>query len=285
MWDRINKFVYLRVVISACVLCVIFYLISIALSFPFENMALSVVLTASVLIQLVLSSIAIWLMRKMQVFNINDFGFGKMRKSTFLTCVGAVIAVIGFLFVFIMFPENRFIAPNPLDYAVAALSQVIGVGIYEEVFFRGLVLKILLKKMGHSKRGIINVCIISSAIFGMVHVTNIVGVARNVEYLSVAAVLPVISQIIFATAFGVLAAALFLRSGTLWIPILLHGVGNLVAQTFVSFISRGSIMQLFQTSAEMSIAEFITSTLMSAIPLLVAGLLLLKKVPSSYQDI
>lgn len=75
-------------------------------------------------------------------------------------------------------------------------------------------------------------------------------------------ILPVVSQIIFATAFGLLNAALFLRSGTLWIPILIYGGGNLAVQIPV----------------EMSVPEFIISTLMSTIPLLVAELVLLRKV-------
>ena len=278
MWDRMNKFVHSHVIISACILSVIFSPVLAGISILAANMTSSGRLTVFTIVKLVLSVIVIWLMRKMQVFNINDFNFDKTRKGVFLTCVGSVFAIIGLLYIFVQLPENRFIAPNLLDFLIVALSQLIGVGIFEEVLYRGLVLKILLKKLGHSKRGIINACVISSVIFGMVHITNIVDIAINAEHLSVGVILPIVSQIIFATAFGLLVVALFLRSGTLWIPILIHGVGNLVVQTFVAFISRDRILQFVQTPVEMSAPEFIISTLMSTIPLLVAGLVLLRKV-------
>jgi len=184
-----------------------------------------------------------------------------------------------------MLPGNRFIAPNPSDFLIVALSQLLGVGVFEEVLFRGLVFKILLKKMGHSKRGLLSACAISSVIFGMHHIVNIGSIVINAENLSIGVVFPVISQIIYSTAFGLLAVALFIRSGTLWIPILIHGVGNLVVQTFVAFISREKILHFIETPIVMSVPEFIISTFMSAIPLLVAGLLLLRKVnPDNVQD-
>jgi len=187
-----------------------------------------------------LSFIVIWLMRKMQVFTINDFNFAKKGKVCFLTCIGSVFAMIGFLYIFVQLPEIRFIAPDKLDFLIVAFSQLIGVGIFEEVLFRGLVLKILLKKLGSSKKGITNACVISSVIFGMVHITNIIDIAINNEYLSVGVILPVVSQIIFATAFGLLAAMLYLHSGSLWFPILIHGVGNLIVKHMLrlSFVTR-----------------------------------------------
>ena len=280
MWERINNFVHSRVIISACILCIAFYSILATIPFPLANITLSGELIVRTIILMALSAIVVWLMLKMQVFNINDFKLNKMGKGLFLICVGILFAVVGFLFLFTQLPDNRFIAPKPFDFLAVAFSQLVGVGIYEELLFRGLILKLLLLKMVHSKRGIINACVISSIIFGVSHVGNIIGIARIAEQLSVGVVLPVVSQVIFTTAFGVLAVALFLRSGTIWIPILIHGVGNLVAQTFFAFISRERIYQFAQTPIEMSISEFFTSTLMNTIPLLVVGLFLLRKVKS-----
>jgi len=235
-------------------------------------------LIVSTFMMLVLSAITIWLMRKMQVFNISDFSYGKMGKNLFLACVGGVLLFIGLLFIFVMLPENRFLAPNPSDFLIVALSQLLGVSVFEEVLYRGFVLKILLKKMRHSKKGMINACVVSSVIFGLAHITNLFAIIIRSGHLSVGVVLPIISQIIYATAFGLLTVALFLRSGTLWIPILIHGVGNIAVQAFVSYTSHDRILQIFQDPAVWSIPEFIMNTLASAIPLLIAGLLLLRKV-------
>jgi len=236
-------------------------------------------------VKLALSAMIVWLMRKIQVFNTNNFRLGKMGKSLFLICVCATFAIIALLFTFVMLPGNRFISPNPSDFVIVALSQLLGVGVFEEVLFRGLVFGILLKKMGHSKRGLLKACAISSVIFGMYHIVNIGNIAINAEVLSIGVVYPVISQIIYSTAFGLLAVALFIRSGTLWVPILIHGVGNLVVQTFFAFVSRDRILQFIETPIVMSLPEFIISTLMSTMPLLLAGLLLLRKAsPDNVQD-
>jgi len=278
MWERINKFVHMHTILSVCIVCVIFYAILLALYFPLENMTASGGMTVRTLVWLLLSAIIVWLMRKIQVFSINDFSFGYMGKRKFLAFSGIAFATIGLLFTFTQLPEYRFIAPNPLDFFIAASSQLVGVGIYEEVLFRGLLLKLLLKKMGQSKRGIINACLISSAVFGITHISNIISVVRYAEQLSVSVVLPIISQVIFTSAFGVLAVALFLRSGTLWVPILLHGIGNLAVQIFVALVSRDWILQFVETPIKMSFPEFVLSMLLPTIPFLVAGLLLLRKV-------
>jgi len=278
MWDRINKFAHSHVVLSVCVLCVIFYVILFALSFPIANMTTLGGQIVRTLVWLILSALAVWLMQKMQVFSIKDFSIGYMGKRSFLVFSIIAIVTLGLLFAFTQLPEYRFIAPNPIDFLIAATSQLVGVGIYEEVLFRGLMLKILLKKMGQSKRGIINACLISSAIFGITHISNIVGVVRYIEQMSVSFVLPIISQVIFTSAFGLLAVALFLRSGTLWIPILIHGIGNLAVQIFVAFTSRDWILHFIETPIEMSFPEFVLSTLLPTIPFLVVGLLLLRKV-------
>ena len=278
MWGKINRFAHSHATLSMCILCVIFVAILLALSFPLANMTTSGGQIARTVAWLGLSAIAVRLMRKMQVFSIKDFSFGYMGRRNFLIFSVIAFAIVGLLFAFTRLPEYRFIAPNPLDFFIAALSQLVGVGIYEEVLFRGLMLKILLRKMGQSKSGVIKACLISSAIFGITHISNILGVVRYVEQLSVSVVLPIISQIIFTTAFGVLAVAFFLRCGTLWVPILIHGVGNLTVYVFVALVSRNRILQFIETPIEMGFSEFVINTLLYTIPLFVVGLLLLRKV-------
>ena len=278
MWDRVNKFARSYAVLLVCILCVIFYAILMALYFPISNMTTSGGTAVRTLVWLLLSAMAVWLMQKMQVFSIKDFSFGYIGKGKFLAFSGVACAIIGLLFAFTQLPEHRFIAPNPLDFFLAALSQLVGVGIYEEVLFRGLILKILLKKMGQSKRGIINACLISSAIFGISHISNVVGLIGYSEQMSVSVVLPIISQVIFTSAFGLFAVALFMRSGTLWVPILIHGIGNLTVHIFVAYASRDWILQFVETPIEMSFPEFALSTLLPTIPFFVVGLLLLRKV-------
>lgn len=277
MWMRINRFVHSHTILSACVLGIIF---SPALGFIgvlTDNMDPAGRLTVFTIAKLMISAVIIWLMRKMEVFDIRDFNFHRIKKVILLICVGSVIAIVGLLFALVHLPKYRFLAPNPSDILLVAMSQMVGIGIFEEVLYRGLIFKVLVKNMGDSRRGIIMSCIVSSVIFGLVHITNLIDIYKYAGQLSIAVVLPVLSQVFFTTAFGLLNAALFLRVGTLWIPILIHGTGNLVTQTFASLLSHDRILQFLHSPSSMNIPEFIMSTLVSTIPLLLAGLFLLRE--------
>ncbi|MCL2719022.1 MAG: CPBP family intramembrane metalloprotease [Lachnospiraceae bacterium] len=212
--------------------------------------------------QIVLTCVAVFLMRKLHIFDISDFKFKNIGKGFLLGWLFIVLSVILFFLNFTQLPEDSLIKPNLLNLLIVVLHPFIGTGLLEEVLARGLILKILLKKMGYSKKGIINACIISSAIFGIIHIVNI----THSDFLSVA------SQIIYATALGLLFAALYLRIKTLIVPILLHGFVNLSGQIF------NAIALQPDTQPESDILAVIINTLLVSIPFIIVGFILLKKV-------
>jgi len=269
MWEKINKFVHSQTVIatfllSAFFMCALtlFFLSTRDITFPYS-------IAFFTMGQLVLSAAVIWLMRKMQVFDVNDFKFKNMGKGFLLGWFGIVFAMVAFYSAYSQLPEKTFIVPNPLHLSIVVLHPFVGTGILEEVLIRGLILKLLLTKMGHTKKGIINACLISSALFGIVHIVNII---------QVGSIWPVISQIIYATAGGFFFAALFLRTKTLMITILLHGIINLSSQIFGAIVPYDIYVLLTQPPSEINIPEIIINTLLISIPLLVVGFVLLRKV-------
>ncbi|MDR2558913.1 MAG: hypothetical protein LBC86_05135 [Oscillospiraceae bacterium] len=102
--------------------------------------------------QIVLTCIVVFLMWKLQVFNIGDFKFKNMGKGFLLGWLFIVLSVILFLLNLMQLPEDSIIKPNPLYLLIVILHPFIGTGLFEEVLVRGLLLKLLLKKMGHTKR-------------------------------------------------------------------------------------------------------------------------------------
>lgn len=92
----------------------------------------------------------------------------------------------------------------------------IGVGINEEIYYRGLILKLL--KIKGTKYAII----VSSIIFGLVHAFNA---------LAGKAIIYIILQIIFAALFGFVCAEITILSKSLIIPIIWHAVHDLLALT------------------------------------------------------
>ena len=99
---------------------------------------------------------------------------------------------------------------SPVETVLYVVSMI-GVGILEEVIFRGLLFKALC--MDNLKTAVV----ISSVTFGIGHIVNL---------LNGADILPTLLQIVYATAAGFLFTILFHRSGTLLPCIITHSAIN-----------------------------------------------------------
>ena len=99
---------------------------------------------------------------------------------------------------------------SPVETVLYVVSMI-GVGILEEVIFRGLLFKALCKD------NLKTAVVISSVTFGIGHIVNL---------LNGADFLPTLLQIIYATAAGFLFTILFHRSGTLLPCIIAHSAIN-----------------------------------------------------------
>lgn len=116
---------------------------------------------------------------------------------------------------------------------IFGLVQAVGIGIREECFFRGAIQSIIAKKYVRSVKGVWLAALIASSIFGIVHLFNLFSGFNP---------LVVFMQAISATSTGLFFAAVYLRSRSLWVPILVHALIDTVALS-------GSIF-LTQTRAE-----------------------------------
>ena len=116
---------------------------------------------------------------------------------------------------------------------VFGLVQAVGIGIREECFFRGAIQSILAKKYIDSVKGVWFAALIASSIFGIFHLINIFTGYDP---------LVVLMQTISATSTGLFFAAVYLRSRSILVPILVHALIDTVALS-------GSIF-LTQTRAE-----------------------------------
>jgi membrane protease YdiL (CAAX protease family) len=93
-----------------------------------------------------------------------------------------------------------------------ALASVALAGFSEELAFRGVFLTLL------QPRGLWPAVILSSALFGLMHLTNL---ALGSAWYTV------LLQVTFAGMSGLGYAAMRLRTGSLWVPIVLHALYDL----------------------------------------------------------
>jgi membrane protease YdiL (CAAX protease family) len=280
MWEKINKFVNSHVILSTLLLVVLFMSALLILTFsvidvPQDGLPPGTYeLSVFTIIQLSLSVVIIFLMRKMEVFDIDEFKPQNMGKGFLLSWIGIVLVIHNFLLILLLLPPNSLIVSSVANLTVVILHPFIGTGFFEEVLFRGLVLKILLRKMGHTKKGIVVACVISSAMFGGVHILNFSA--------GVAAILPTIFQIIYAAAIGFLYAVIYLRTKNLLIPIILHGLINLASQIFThnAIVSHEAMQQVnFAHFYGLSHIEYgILSTSIIVLSFTIVSVVLLRKV-------
>ena len=91
----------------------------------------------------------------------------------------------------------------------AVLSMLL-IGYVEEVLFRGFLFRALIKK-----DGLVPAIIISAVTFGIGHMVNLLAGQANLE---------TIMQVLFAVAWGFIFTYAFLKGGSLWPCVAVHGL-------------------------------------------------------------
>ncbi len=101
------------------------------------------------------------------------------------------------------------------EIILSILTLIFTVGFVEESLFRGLILNIFAKKYLYEPKGILKILVFPSVIFGFVHLFNIfVGVSLE----------KVILQSVMAFFTGILLNAIYIRSGNIFVLILIHAI-------------------------------------------------------------
>ena len=110
-----------------------------------------------------------------------------------------------------------------IDYRGVGLAQIfesfvfaLFIGIDEDLFSRGFAFGVI------ERYGVWIAAILSSLQFGLLHLGNFVWGGQSAVYT--------IGQAISAGAFGFLAAALMVYSGSILVPILMHGLCDMPMQ-------------------------------------------------------
>lgn len=152
---------------------------------------------------------------------------------------------------------------NPSVLALYALVNL-STGWVEEVMGRGLVLVPILQKWGSTRKGLVTGVLISSALFGLAHLANLImGRAHLVN---------VLAQIVYCVFFGVIFAALLLRNRTIWPVMLLHAAFDFAGN--LGELTPGAVVNGPSAPLEPMIALL---TVLIFLPLFIYGLVLLRK--------
>ncbi len=140
-----------------------------------------------------------------------------------------------------------------LTYVAVALVFTLSVGVSEELYFRGLVLKTL------SAKGIRFAIIVSSLIFGVVHLANLAGGAD---------LLYTLLQVLFSALFGLVCAEIVVKSRGLLVAIIWHFAHDFIAYLTVPELSTTALVVLgFQCAVLLGYAAYLWGKTRVAAPL------------------
>lgn len=100
----------------------------------------------------------------------------------------------------------------PWYHILAFLGAMFLIGVTEELAFRGLAAGTLLEGFGTDRAGVWKAAALSGLLFGAAHLSNALGASLS----------GVCIQMAVTSVLGMLFAAIYFRSGNLWVTILLH---------------------------------------------------------------
>lgn len=172
----------------------------------------------------------------------------------------------------------RFFTGEPLPgwqerLAVAGVDAL-AVGLFEETWFRGVILCGLVAKFGRTRKGLLVAVLGTSLLFGFIHVAG-----SLLGPLSPAVVLQMVLKTLETGAMGVLIAVTYLKTRNIWAVAFLHGLGDYFSFA-IQAVYTGSSGEGYvsETLSAPDAAIFIVFTLIGLIPAVI-GLKHLKKMP------
>ena len=148
------------------------------------------------------------------------FGYGFMFRmkgfrSTLVAGLPSLAARTLLLLITIVSAVSAGAQWRTLPTMLVGVVAMIGVGVREEVIFRGVIGNALALKYAKNSKGLWFTAIVAAALFSAIHLQNLlVGVGLTA----------MVTQLIGAFGMGLVLVVVYLRGGNIWVPILIHAI-------------------------------------------------------------
>ncbi len=117
-----------------------------------------------------------------------------------------------------------------LPSAILMFLLMMSVGVFEEAIYRGVLFNTLRNCFGESKGRIMLAVILSAIPFGITHFLNLIFYPNLVVWTT--------SQVVYATAGGILFACVYYITDNFWLVVFLHGLYDFFASIWSCFVSQ-----------------------------------------------
>ncbi len=154
-----------------------------------------------------------------RVMNPLQKPFGK----ALLLCLPAALVVVNNMPILSMIWGDAYFVHGEPWYVLWFSLECFAIGLFEETAFRGVALLLIAEKRRTTKKGLFISILLSSAVFGVIHLANILaGASPGAVFL----------QIGYSFLIGAMCSVVLLKTGNLWLCVILHAVydfsGNLM---------------------------------------------------------
>ena len=158
---------------------------------------------------LILAIILLFIRKKWYIFKEKNTSLGKSLV------IGGPIFVLSILFFVanslgVITDLNNFNLANLISLVIFTVA----VGLFEEVFFRGILQNELIEKHGDTRKGVILSITIASIVFGSAHITNV---------LYGQDLFTTIMQVFQTIAIGLVLGSTYYITKNIWAVVILHG--------------------------------------------------------------
>ena len=145
--------------------------------------------------------------------------FGK----SLLFCLPAALVVVNNMPILSMVWGDAYLVHTEPRYMLWFSLECLAIGLFEEMAFRGVALLLIAEKRRSTKKGLFISILLSSAVFGVIHLANILaGASPGAVFL----------QIGYSFLIGAMCSVILLKTGNVWLCVILHAVydfsGNLM---------------------------------------------------------
>ncbi len=224
-------------------------------------------------VQMVLSLLVIWIMKRNRLFYKDEFTNKGLWKGLKLGWLAYIFAVLLFTLNYMGQDKTLFVvSPNPL-HVLIVLFSALTTGFLEETLVRGFVLNAINVKLLGVKDGTKKAMLWSSAIFALAHFFNLV---MNPNFL------PVFANVIQAFMIGLYLAAIYVLSKNLIAPSIIHGLIDFASFIFYAILSPEALSKMMSSTQAGASGSTTTATFLVQIaitvPFLIAALLMMRNV-------
>ncbi|MDC0559146.1 CPBP family intramembrane metalloprotease [Candidatus Izimaplasma bacterium] len=151
-----------------------------------------------------------------------------------------LVVIPGLLIAINNFPISAFIASRteltePFYVVYYFIVECLSIGYFEEIAFRVILLTILLQRLPKTKKGMFQAVLISSAVFGLIHLTNL---------FAGAGFAPTIMQVGYSFLTGAMLAVVYLKTKSFLAIVLLHASYNFFGEVMFRL---GAVSNRFDT--------------------------------------